>query len=402
LAAYADTAERYGYCIRTNVPVLLNCFNGFRKNIKGWDKYLKSEKNPSEELRWGNDMAVWAEQNIGYLEDCVGKTVIERCGSLHGQKQELTRKVEHWSEHDIEGELESLQRALRELKGIEKENAFLKEMQGVGNKILTIDESLACRSAGMTDWFDLDSWVLAQERLDFQVRLDQMRTDLVRERFSRRIDMVPSEIAEMRSHIESIKVETNLKSDLFEELQKQVQYLSQRSNLLAETDEGGTCNVTSLAMALMYLGIPNPRPEMRYPDALETIRVENNLLARTHIWPIVEHLGVQYGDIGFNIQEDRPWYEKNVRDAHLRQGHSVMLSITGHIVRVESVTEKGLVVDDPYGKAKLHPGTGRSWTQKNPRSADQSAGSHYPGNSTIWPWGDLKQHAVKWIRFLKR
>jgi len=58
------------------------------------------------------------------------------------------------------------------------------------------------------------------------------------------------------------------------------------------------CNLTSLAMCLEQLGIPNPKPSMQYEDYLEQIRVQNGYGARTTFdgWGnVAKHLGATVG-----------------------------------------------------------------------------------------------------------
>jgi hypothetical protein len=82
------------------------------------------------------------------------------------------------------------------------------------------------------------------------------------------------------------------RGELFEALQGKVEYHSQRDNESKEKSKGKEqrigdrmCNLTSLAMCLSYLGVPNPYPDLQYEDALEKLRVEKGLGARTPAEP---------------------------------------------------------------------------------------------------------------------
>jgi peptidoglycan hydrolase-like protein with peptidoglycan-binding domain len=210
--------------------------------------------------------------------------------------------------------------------------------------------------------------------------------------------MSTEEITRTRELIAVVSDEQQ-RGDLYEALQAKVVYHSQRDN---ESTQGGKvigdvmCNLTSLAMCLMYLGVPNPRPELQYEDALEQIRREEGLPARTlHTgWGgVAEKLHVEVKFIGYNITEGRQWWEANVL-THLRAGHAVMMSISGHIVRVQAISDAGVVVDDPYGASTLGAGESRGWGKVNPR---EESGEQNVGEDHIYPWSDVGRHEMRWI-----
>jgi hypothetical protein len=167
------------------------------------------------------------------------------------------------------------------------------------------------------------------------------------------------EVARARELIAQVPDEVQ-RGDLYQALQAKTEYHSQRDN---ESTEGGKkigdvmCNLTSLAMCLSYLGVPNPKPEMQFEDVLEEIRVKEKLPARTMAdgWGgVAKTFGVTVEWISANpITTGKDWYVQNVQ-SHLRAGHAVMASISGHIVRFQAVTEEGLMADEP-----LHPAEGR-------------------------------------------
>jgi hypothetical protein len=111
---------------------------------------------------------------------------------------------------------------------------------------------------------------------------------------------------------------------------------------------------------------------------------------------VAAELGVKVEFIGYEIVQGHDWYAENVLP-HLQAGHAVMASITGHIVRLQAVTQDGLVADDPYGKVKLTKGTGHKWEQTNKESNQQSA-----GEDSVWPWADVSQHSMLWIAWLSK
>lgn len=211
---------------------------------------------------------------------------------------------------------------------------------------------------------------------------------------------------EIRRARELITLESDEKrrGDLFIALQAKVPYHNQRDN--ESKDAKGKsigdvmCNLTSLAMVLEYLGVDNPNPSMQYEDALEEIRVKKGLPARTTSggWGgVAKELGVDYEMLGWNVVQGKDWYKEKVL-SELRSGKAVMFSITGHIVRMQNVTDEGLVVDDPFGKETLLAGTKHKWEKTN--SKDGGEGSN-AGEDNVWPWADVSKHSMLWIASFK-
>jgi hypothetical protein len=217
--------------------------------------------------------------------------------------------------------------------------------------------------------------------------------------------LTPDEIVAARERIAALSVEAQ-RSLLFEELQSKVTYHSQRDNVSVDKGQpigDKMCNLTSLAMCLEYLGVRNPHPEMQFEDALEKLRVEKVGKPRTDVagWGAVAKLmGVEMGFIADVGAHDQPWYEANVRP-HLASGEAVMLSIQGHICRLQGMTSAGLVADDPYGKSILKTGTERGWGTTNARLGS-SRDNPNAGEDITWPWSDVKRHRMKWIAWFSR
>lgn len=69
MAGHADVAQEFGYDVRRNVPILTNEFNG--RDLEQWRQHL-SHKKPGSPLEPGNPMAIWARDNLVYLELAVG------------------------------------------------------------------------------------------------------------------------------------------------------------------------------------------------------------------------------------------------------------------------------------------------------------------------------------------
>ena len=213
--------------------------------------------------------------------------------------------------------------------------------------------------------------------------------------------LAPAEIRRLRAAIDAESPAE--RGDRYEALQTRMMYLSERDCTVKENGElvesagGRTSSMSSLAMALSILGIENPDPSNQFDDSLELLRQRKGFAPRTTSagWgAVARELGADVEFISTtDFQEERDWWETHVRPA-LRAGNGVMLGITGHIVRVEALSEQGLVVDDPYGRSVLGRGTERSFSARNPY---QSADGPAVGDSIVWPWSDVGAHTMHWV-----
>ena len=75
----------------------------------------------------------------------------------------------------------------------------------------------------------------------------------------------------------------------------------------------------------------------------------------------------------------RSSWENIVRDQYLSKGYGVMLCGFGHVVRIQSVTDTGVVVDDPFGKSA---GPRKAWSETNSRKEESKAGDN---SEWVWP-----------------
>lgn len=115
----------------------------------------------------------------------------------------------------------------------------------------------------------------------------------------------------------------------------------------------GTCNVTSLAMTLAYLGARRQYPEIRFADELDEY-CDNHGLDRhepTDMVKVMEAYGCK--DIftqNATIEEVKEW---------LIQGNPVVVhgyfTASGHIVCFIGYNSQGFVVNDPYGEIMYSP-----------------------------------------------
>lgn len=207
--------------------------------------------------------------------------------------------------------------------------------------------------------------------------------------------------------------------DFYEQLQRKSPYANERDNEArwpgsgnkVEKPTGNMCNLTSLAMCLQYLGVPRPldvaAPEgvdpatLQYEDALFYLWVKlgspsGNLIYADGWIAICTALGVtgvMQGGLGGKKTE----WETRIRDAHLRAGHAVMAGGWGHVVRIQDVTEAGVIVDDPFGGSRR---PAASWPD-GLNDAAGGAGSDR-GSDCAWPWPKDETIALPWYFTVSR
>lgn len=226
--------------------------------------------------------------------------------------------------------------------------------------------------------------------------------------------LTAEQIQQARTLIESIQDE-EVRGDYFMKLQWKVQYNNQRDSTVTENGKaveksgGGICNLTALAMCLDYLGISNPRPEMEYEDALELIRQEQGFGPRTGAgWEqVAQHMGANVEFLisrGANEAHNRQWWEANV-GAAMRSGKSIMFSNNGHILRMQSMDENGIYVDDPYGRIDVeqtvnHPTQKRKWVGYNQR--DGNGNSPTEGEDCLWEWEHMEKYKMWWLAAISK
>ncbi|MEA5468012.1 S8 family serine peptidase [Spirulina sp. 06S082] len=247
------------------------------------------------------------------------------------------------------------------------------------------------------------NWKASTGRLDELLAKDRLTTQ---------------EIKEFRSLIEQQVTDPQQKGDLYEELQGKVEYRSQRDNqatysdgTFIETRGGQLCSLTSLAMALSYLGVSiddyegvealELTSDTQFEDALNQFRVEENLgnyiAMRSWLPNAMPKFNVETDLYNNSLGiKDRSWYETEVQQK-LRDGQSVIISTNGHIVRLQAITEDGIIVDDPYGRSYLTGSSGIEWSHLNHFRTYDTA-----GEDTLWTWNDLANYKMAWIASLRK
>jgi hypothetical protein len=229
-------------------------------------------------------------------------------------------------------------------------------------------------------------------------------------------ELTTDEVAEARRLI--AQQPQDLQAALYEQLQEKVEYCNQRNNDCSqETSTGGTCNLTAVAMALQYLGVKNPYPQMDFDEALVKIATDENMGAITSAdtWAkVAKKLGVNDVTVfASSVKQKRSWWESTVDNGYLKKGYGVVMSLDGHVVRLQAITEAGLVVDDPYGASKLSgrtfddngDGVGDrpkySFTDSNDSSDKDGDAAANSGDDTGYPWADVEKYTFKYLVALK-
>jgi hypothetical protein len=192
-------------------------------------------------------------------------------------------------------------------------------------------------------------------------------------------------------------------------LQEKVKYKNQRNNNQSHYVADRMCNLTSVAMALEYLGVENPEPDKQFEDYLEKKRSEEGYGARTsdESWSKLASLfGITMKNISL-YTNDKAVIESKLKP-ELEMGHGVVISVfsvasgKGHIVRLQNITTDGLVVDDPFGKInnfkeREDGGSGYTGTS-NTREFEVGL-----GEDNVWKWTEISETTLKYADvFLKK
>ncbi len=205
--------------------------------------------------------------------------------------------------------------------------------------------------------------------------------------------MPPAEIARARHAVAQLPADE--RAGWYLRLQGMSRYNSQRDTAsLGSHDptraddspatDDNMCNLTTLAMILESLGIANPKPR-EYPqfeDYLEALRIERHLGIRADRVTIVK-LAAVFGVAAQVVSDGKAlqradWFA--LRDQHLAAGKGVMLHVPGHFLRLQAVTDDGIVVDDPIGREKIVSGVRK-------RVADNATGRYDDqGEDNPWTW----------------
>jgi hypothetical protein len=151
---------------------------------------------------------------------------------------------------------------------------------------------------------------------------------------------------------------------------------------------------------LEYLGIACPNGSMQFEDYLEELRRSKSFEHRGDYksrQKLATEVGAKCEQIEINSNERNVITSK--LKGHLEKGHAVLISAfsspKGHIVRLQAITDDGLIVDDPYGKVqnfteRENGGFGYSGGKN---STDDSA---IQGSNNLWTWADVADTIIKY------
>ena len=308
--------------------------------------------------------------------------------------------------------------------------------------ISSITEATASAQAGIAALKQPVTYIPKQKsytitpKVDFaldnlRAKTEQLSTLLKKDR------LAASEIRTVRTLIEAAVLPAN-RERYYLALQEKVNYQNQRnSQVKGYSLWSGTfkqwrnvgnemCNLSSLGMALLYQGISmedlaaklkdlgfKGTPAAQYDDRLEQIRHQMAINASKGKIPNVntlrrdtkETLKILAESFGLTVEQsivgkrDYHWYQDHVLN-ELAQGHSIIMSYDGHIVRIQGVTEAGLVVDDPFGRVEIKKGNSISipWN-KNANSTDNT---RITGEDRVLPWTQVKAHEMYWMHVIKQ
>ncbi len=226
--------------------------------------------------------------------------------------------------------------------------------------------------------------------------------------------MSVDEIMVVRVQIKELNIKAE-KEELYIELQALSPYADQRDNEAPATEEdlqshswmttynistAGEimCNLTSQAMGLSYLGVDKPCSDCpdscdtkyeQMEDYLECLRVANGFDDRTKgetRKDLADLFEVEYKYLEF-IESTKSEIINDMQ-AELDKGHSVILGGFGHMVRLQSVSGDGVIVDDPYGKMVNFTAGGVTAKYKED-GKDYRNGKGLGdelGNDNLWTW----------------
>ncbi len=229
-------------------------------------------------------------------------------------------------------------------------------------------------------------------------------------------ELTPREIRECRNYIKTLPEEE--RAEWYLELQKKVPYHNQRDNesLATEIDidknkwlkDGETigdimCNLTSEAMCLEMLGVEFPCEECdsncieygQFEDYLECLRLSEEYGHRGECRTrkgLATLLGVQQKWV--KVSSNKIDVIERLLGKALKEGKSILISVSfGHIVRLQAITNEGLIVDDPYGKVYDFSKRGATPKYYVKNLYDQRKGNRL-GSDNLWTWLELKSNKI--------
>lgn len=170
------------------------------------------------------------------------------------------------------------------------------------------------------------------------------------------IDGSASSIANARKAVAASSMANSERAEAYRQIASAVPYRNQRDN---GEDGDVMCNMTSMAMSLNGLGLGADESETQFENTLDGRRKKAGLSRydEDQRESLAEKQGVDASTLRTPNFADaaaaKDWYLKNVRP-RLESGQTATFGVEGgnfrHVIRLEWVEEKGLKIDDPFGK----------------------------------------------------
>jgi len=213
--------------------------------------------------------------------------------------------------------------------------------------------------------------------------------------------LTPEKIKIVRDLIKQL--DKSKQAEFYLELQRKVKYRNQRNNKQTGPVADAMCNLTSLAMAFEYLGISSPDKGVQFEDYLERKRIlDNPGISRieSSAWKnLANDFGITMKIIGLGTSDKQSIVKK--LKSHIMNGSSIILSAfsiastQGHIVRIQEITNKGIIVDDPFGRlnnfAQREAGGSGYTGTANSRGSENGL-----GEDDLWSWAEINETTLKY------
>ncbi len=242
-------------------------------------------------------------------------------------------------------------------------------------------------------------------------------------------ELTPAQIRKYRDYIKTLPEDE--RAEWYLELQKKVPYHNQRDNeslatdadvennktWLKKGDNAGDimCNLTAEAMCLEMLGIEFPCENCdsvcgiysQFEDYLECLRRSNQYGARTVTSTrrsLAELFNVRqvYQSFTGKFSENKSQLITYI-NGKLEKGYSVLMSVwpncKGHIVRVQSIDEEKIIVDDPNGKVKGKKDgfDHRESCKSGGYEKNDKTSASVVGEDNEWYWSDIENVTIKYV-----
>ncbi|GMV41686.1 MAG: hypothetical protein AMXMBFR64_34020 [Myxococcales bacterium] len=222
-------------------------------------------------------------------------------------------------------------------------------------------------------------------------------------------DLTPAQIATLREQIKSLPKEQ--RPDAYRRLNALVAYRNQRNNAGGVTIPDWMCNVTSLAMVLEGLGVAQDGPGQHEDTLANRHRdagMKGTIFDEAGQNAIAKDKGVTGERKSYTGARTaagaKAWFHEHVLP-RFEEGAQATMSITawgdGHIVRVQWVEDRGVLVDDPYGGVQKSKAGGFDGYGKTANSTSKERGDGTFGEDNLWTW-DFLAREVRYVHFFTK